>query len=65
MGIQEYIIGVRMENAKTLLQNGFSVNRTADMVGYHDSFNFSKMFKKLFGISPKQYAQANRKTATR
>ena len=65
MGIQEYIISVRMENAKTLLQNGFSVNRTADMVGYHDSFNFSKMFKKLFGISPKQYAQANRKTTTR
>ena len=60
MGIQEYIIQVRMEHARTLLQSGFSVNTTASMVGYHDSFNFSKMFKKTTGTSPKQFAQAHR-----
>lgn len=60
VGIQEYIIGVRMEHALTLLQNGFGVDTTAKMVGYHDSFNFSKMFKKRYGLSPKQYAQVYR-----
>ncbi|MBQ8718904.1 MAG: AraC family transcriptional regulator [Clostridia bacterium] len=60
MGIQEYIIKVRMEHACTLLQNGLNVSTTASMVGYHDSFNFSKMFKKFTGISPKQYSQAHR-----
>ncbi|MBQ7336858.1 MAG: helix-turn-helix domain-containing protein [Clostridia bacterium] len=59
-GIQEYIIKVRMDNAKALLENGFSVSATAAMVGYRDSFNFSKMFKKFVGSSPKQYAQAHR-----
>ena len=61
MGIQEYIIKVRMDNAQTLLKNGFSVSTTASMVGYRDSFNFSKMFKKTTGLSPKHYSQAHRK----
>ncbi len=60
IGIQEYIIQVRIEHAKTLLQNSFNVNATAAMVGYRDSFNFSKMFKKVVGLSPKQYAQIHR-----
>ena len=59
LGIQEYIIKVRMENARTLLQNGLSVSTTAAMVGYRDSFNFSKMFKKFNGCSPKQFSQAH------
>jgi YesN/AraC family two-component response regulator len=50
-----------MENAQTLLQNGFSVSTTASMVGYRDSFNFAKMFKKTTGLSPKHYSQAHRK----
>lgn len=61
VGIQEYIINVRMENACSLLKNGFNVTTTAAMVGYRDSFNFSKMFKKQFGISPKQFAQRHRR----
>ncbi len=56
-GIQEYIIKVRMEHAMRLLKSGFHVSATAAMVGYRDSFNFSKMFKRFVGVSPKQYAQ--------
>ncbi len=58
MTVQEYIIKTRMENAKKILTNGITVSETASLVGYSDSFNFSKTFKKHVGISPKQYAMA-------
>ena len=56
MSIKEYITKVRMEAAKKLLGEGKNVSVTAELVGYCDTFNFSKMFKKYCGISPKQYA---------
>ncbi len=55
--IQEYLITVRMEQAKKLLIQNYPVNLTAELVGYQDCFNFSKMFKKKFGISPRKFAQ--------
>ena len=55
MTVQDYLIKVRMENAKKILKNGASVGATAALVGYSDNFNFSKMFKKYTGVSPKQY----------
>lgn len=54
ISIQEYLINVRMEHAEELLKAGFNVSQTARMCGYEDQFNFSKMFKKKFGISPKK-----------
>lgn len=51
-GLKEYIVNVRMKNAKNLLEKGYSVSSTAFMVGYKDEFNFSKAFKKHFSISP-------------
>jgi AraC-like DNA-binding protein len=53
--IQEYIIRVRMENAERHLKDGLSVAMTAELVGYNDPFNFSKMFKKYYGMSPSKY----------
>ncbi len=50
--IQEYIISVRMEEAKKLLEKGYSVAETAQLCGYDDTCNFSKMFKREFGVSP-------------
>ncbi len=58
--VQEYLIGVRMEQSKRLLRDGISVGDTALRVGYTDSFNFSKMFKKYCSVSPKQYAMMHR-----
>ncbi|MBE6608890.1 MAG: AraC family transcriptional regulator [Ruminococcaceae bacterium] len=57
MSIQEYLIKVRMEHAERLIRENISVNLTADLVGYSDCFNFSKMFKKYYGLSPRKYAQ--------
>ena len=50
--IQEYLISVRMEAAKKQLARGASVAEAAQLCGYDDACNFSKMFKRLFGISP-------------
>ncbi len=46
----------RLEKAKELLHSQeLSVNEVADMVGYHDYFYFTKLFKKHEGISPSKY----------
>lgn len=50
--IQEYIIEVRMEQAKYHLERGATVTQTARLCGYDDVCNFSKMFKKRFSVSP-------------
>ena len=54
VGVKEYILKVRMQQAKTLLEKGYSVGRIAYAVGYNDQSGFSKAFKKYFGFSPSQ-----------
>ncbi len=53
--IQEYIISTRMDEAKNYLSHGYSVKEVAHFCGYDDVLNFSKMFKKRFGISPSKW----------
>lgn len=52
MSVQEYLITVRINKAKKLLERGCSVSEAARLCGYGDVCNFSKMFKKQTGISP-------------
>lgn len=52
---QEYVIGCKMRRARELLTDtALSVGDVARSVGYDDCFNFSKMFKKRFGLPPAQ-----------
>ncbi len=60
MTVQEFLIRKRLEYATTLLKEGESVANTALYCGYEDAFNFSKIFKNRYGISPKAYAKAVR-----
>ena len=53
----QYINYIRIEKACEYLSIGYSVKETAALVGYNDSFYFSKTFKKLKGISPSEYAK--------
>ena len=54
VGIKEYIIKTRMEHAQILLKKGYSVGNTSLAVGYNDQTNFSKAYKKHFGVPPKK-----------
>ena len=52
----EYITSKRMEKAKTLLINTKEKTQTiAEQVGYKDPHYFSYIFKKTYGVSPKEY----------
>ena len=53
--MQKHLIKKRMTEAKKLLKSGHRVEETAFMVGYGDSFTFSKAFKKYCGSSPQYF----------
>ena len=52
---RQYILKRRMEEAKTMLKNGMSVQCTAGKLGFYDAFHFSKTFKKFWGKTPNDY----------
>lgn len=52
----DYIITLRLNHAASLLKTGSqSISDIAFETGFSDSSYFSQMFKKKFGISPKDY----------
>ncbi|MCI8388054.1 MAG: AraC family transcriptional regulator [Clostridiales bacterium] len=57
---KEYITSVKMRHAKEFLQDGYSVGQTAAMTGYSDYFNFTRMYKKYYGLSPSHEGRANK-----
>lgn len=50
-----YLNGVRISKACVLLKNNFSVAQAAEKCGFCDSSYFISAFKKIKGITPKQY----------
>ena len=53
MKLYEYYNHQRLTKAKSLLESGeVSVKDVAARIGFTDSGNFSKAFKKEFGVSP-------------
>jgi len=56
VGIRDYVIGLRMDQAKILLKNpNLRIARIAEMVGFEDEKYFSKVFKKCTGLTPNEY----------
>ena len=56
IGIIDYLNAVRIYNAKMLLGNANAkVYKVAESVGYNNYNYFSKMFKKIEGVSPSEY----------
>ncbi len=53
--IQQYIINYKIKKSCELLKRGFKVSEVATLVGYDDTFTFSKIFKKTAGCSPTEY----------
>lgn len=56
MSISEYMNDFRLRKALELLETkDYSINRIMEMVGYNNESYFFKLFKKKFGITPKEY----------
>ena len=54
--MQNFLISLRMNKARGLIiSQNYSVKSAAGMVGYDDTFAFSKLFKKHFGHPPSYY----------
>jgi len=55
----DYRIRRRIDSARALLtQQRMSIKQVAYTLGYPDPFTFSRQFKQLVGVSPKQFARA-------
>lgn len=57
--IQEFIVKVRLEESLRFLKQGYSVQEAAQLSGYEDISNYSKMFKKKYGQSPAAWRKEN------
>lgn len=58
---KQYLINLRLEKAARLLAEGnYSPAEAARSTGYDDIFNFSKMFKKKYGLAPLHYQRKYR-----
>ncbi|MCJ0586345.1 helix-turn-helix domain-containing protein, partial [Enterococcus cecorum] len=49
---------IRIKRAQYLLLNSnFNINEISEEIGYNNTNYFSKMFKKLNGITPKEFRE--------
>ncbi|WCT54047.1 response regulator [Paenibacillus kyungheensis] len=56
MGIHEYVQQLRMDKAKTLLnEEGLKIQEISEMLGYKDKNYFSKAFRNYYQLSPSEY----------
>lgn len=60
MGVtpRQYLTEIRLENAAKILSNentGLNISQVARQCGYNDPLYFSKLFKRKYGVSPKNY----------
>ena len=59
----EYLVKYRIHKAEELIRSeNISFKEIADMVGYNDYVQFSKMFKKYNGVSPSMYRKNSLKS---
>ena len=54
---QSYQLYCKMERAKILLKDGYSVRQAGVEVGMNDPYHFSKTFKNIVGMSPSAYSK--------
>ncbi|WP_066638705.1 PocR ligand-binding domain-containing protein [Desulfolucanica intricata] len=56
--LTEYITRVRVENAKIMLKNPkFNISQVAEENGFDDPGYFTKVFKKIEGVTPSNFKQ--------
>lgn len=58
IGFTEYVTQKKISLAKTLLlEENLKIYEAADRLGFESAFYFSKVFKKVEGISPREFIQ--------
>lgn len=58
--IQSYILNVRLTEAKRCLMQGSTVREAANLCGFNDTANFSKLFAREDGMSPQLWKKVVR-----
>ena len=52
----QYLLVIRINNAASLLETtDYSMSEIAAIVGYEDALYFSRLFRKIKGVSPREY----------
>lgn len=60
LSTRDFIRNIRMQQAAQLLkEKKLSISEVAYAVGYNNLSHFSSSFKEMYGVSPKDYMQAN------
>lgn len=60
IGFTEYITQKKISRAKALLlEQDYKIYEVADQLGFESAFYFSKVFKKVEGVSPRDYIQSH------
>jgi AraC-like DNA-binding protein len=61
-GAKEYITRIRIEKAKSLMENtDMPIAEIAEKTGFASQSYFSTAFKNCTGLTPSQYKQQNKK----
>jgi len=55
---RQYIIYWRVMKSREFLKQGISVNQVRELVGYDNTSEFIRTFKKLMGCTPKEYQKS-------
>ncbi|MNI36476.1 HTH-type transcriptional activator Btr [compost metagenome] len=56
----EFFNKLKMDKAKALLlEDGMKIKDVAQTLGYSDEFYFSRLFKKMEGVSPSEFQSKN------
>ena len=61
---QDFIAAIRMRRARHLLDTHpeMNISEVATLCAYNDTPNFTRAFKKTFGITPTQYLELRKGT---
>jgi AraC-like DNA-binding protein len=63
MGFSEYVLRVRIDHARSLLQNAaYGAGEVGFQVGFSDQSYFGKVFKQKTGFTPKEYQDTDRRS---
>ena len=55
----DYLTGIRIKNAKNMLESSdMSIKEISYSIGYSDPNYFSRIFKKIIGMTPTEYKEA-------